>query len=90
MPGKETESDAISCGLPVVAYTGSCLEEAGGPDSLYVAPEDAIGMADAIRRCLKGADDREERILRSMEHISRFSGTDVAGQVVDVYKRVLE
>ena len=81
--------EAISCGLPVVACTGSCLEEAGGPDSLYVAPNDAIGMANAIRRSLKGAYDREERILRSMDYIRRFSGTDVAGQVVDVYKRVL-
>ena len=81
--------EAISCGLPVVACTGSCLEEAGGPDSLYVAPDDAIGMADAIHRSLKGADDREERIQRSMDYIRRFSGTDVAGQVVDVYKRVL-
>jgi glycosyltransferase involved in cell wall biosynthesis len=81
--------EAISCGLPVVACTGSCLEEAGGPDSLYVAPNDAIGMTNAIRRSLKGADDREERIQRSMDYIRRFSGTDVAGQVVDVYKRVL-
>jgi glycosyltransferase involved in cell wall biosynthesis len=81
--------EAISCGLPVVACTGSCLEEAGGPDSLYVAPDDAIGMADAIRRSLKGADDREERIQRSMEYIRRFSGNDVAGQVVEVYKKLL-
>lgn len=81
--------EAISCGLPVVACTGSCLEEAGGPDSLYVASNDAIGMANAIRRSLKGANDREERIQRSMDYIRRFSGTDVAGQVVDVYKRVL-
>ena len=81
--------EAISCGLPVVACTGSCLEEAGGSDSIYVAPNDAIGMANAIRRSLKGADDREERIQRSIDYIRRFSGTDVAGQVVDVYKRVL-
>ncbi len=81
--------EAISCGLPVVACTGSCLEEAGGPDSLYVAPDDALGMADAIRRSLKGAEGREERILRSMDYIRRFSGTDVAAQVVEVYKKVL-
>ena len=81
--------EAISCGLPVVACTGSCLEEAGGPDSLYVAPDDALGMADAIRRSLKGAEGREERIQRSMDYIRRFSGTDVAAQVVEVYKKVL-
>ena len=82
--------EAISCGLPVVACTGSCLEEAGGPDSLYVAPNDALGMADAIRRCLKGVDGREERIKRNMEYIRRFSGNDVAGQVVEVYKKLLD
>ena len=81
--------EAISCGLPVVACTGSCLEEAGGPDSLYVAPDDAIGMAEAIQRSLKDADGREERIERSMEYIRRFSGNDVAGQVVEVYKKLL-
>ena len=81
--------EAISCGLPVVACTGSCLEEAGGPDSLYVDPDDSIGMAEAIRRSLKGVDDREERILRSMEYIRRFRGNDVAGQVVEVYKKLL-
>ena len=81
--------EAISCGLPVVACTGSCLEEAGGPDSLYVAPDDALGMADAIRRSLKGAEGREERIQHSMDYIRRFSGTDVAAQVVEVYKKVL-
>ena len=81
--------EAIRCGLPVVACTGSCLEEAGGPDSLYVDPDDAEGMADAIRRCLKDADGRQERIQRSQDYIKRFDGKDVAGQVFQLYQQLL-
>lgn len=80
--------EAIAVGLPVVACTGSCLEEAGGPDSLYVGPDDAIGMAEALKRCLRGARGRQERILRSREYIRRFEGNDVAAQVADIYRRL--
>ena len=80
--------EAIQSGLPVVACTGSCLEEAGGPDSLYVSPDDAEGMADAIRRSLKGAEGREERILRSQHYVHRFEGTDVASQVLSLYEEI--
>ena len=81
--------EAISCGLPVVACTGSCLEEAGGPDCYYVQPGDVEGMADAIRHSLKDAADREQRIENSKKYIRRFSGCNVADQVVNVYQRLL-
>ena len=81
--------EAISCGLPVVACTGSCLEEAGGPDSLYVEPDDVEGMADAIRQTLVGATNRELRIENSKKYIRRFSGCNVAGQVADIYQHFL-
>lgn len=81
--------EAIRCGLPVVGCSGSCLEEAGGPDNIYVAPGDVLGMANAIRRSLADADHRDERIQRSQAYIQRFAGIDVAGQVNELYHQIL-
>ena len=81
--------EAIAMGLPVVAATGSCLEEAGGPHSLYVSPDDAEGLAAAIRQVLRGTEGREERIRQSRDYIRRFEGADVAHQVMDVYNRII-
>jgi len=81
--------EAIHSGLPVVACSGSCLEEAGGPDSLYVSPDDAEGFAHAVTLLLKGAEGREERIRRSQQYVRRFEGQDVAGQVLTIYQELL-
>ena len=81
--------EAVSCGLPVIACTGSCLEEAGGPDCRYVSPDDPEALADAIRQSLKGTPDREARIQRSQDYIRRFQGDDVASQVAAIYRSLL-
>ena len=81
--------EAIQSGVPVVACTGSCLEEAGGPDNLYVQPDDVEGMAACLRQVVKGTAGREERVARSQRYIKRFEGKDVASQVMDIYLRTL-
>lgn len=77
--------EAIHSGLPVVACTGSCLEEAGGPDNLYVGPDAVEDFSHAVRQVLLGAEGRDERVRRSREYVRRFEGQDVAGQVMDIY-----
>ncbi len=81
--------EAIQSGLPVVACTGSCLEEAGGPDSLYTDPDDVEGFAHAVAQRLKGTADREACISRSQAYVSRFEGQNVASQVQALYNQLL-
>ena len=82
--------EAIHSGLPVVACTGSCLEEAGGPDSLYVDPDDEEALAASLLKVLRGAEGRETRIEKSRRYVERFEGLNVASQVMDVYRRVAD
>ena len=80
--------EAIRLGLPVVACTGSCLEEAGGPDSLYVGPDDDEAMAHAISQMLYGAEGRERRIERSRDYVQRFENTGAAQSFAELYKEL--
>ena len=82
--------EAIQSRLPVVAATGSCLEEAGGPDCLYVHPDDAKALAEAVSRSLPGAEGREERIERSLQYIQRFENNDIAQQMLAEYSRCVK
>jgi glycosyltransferase involved in cell wall biosynthesis len=81
--------EAIQSGLPVVACKGSCLEEAGGNDSIYVDPDDVVGMAEAVASVLKGTEGRDLRVARAQKYIQRFEGNDVASQMLDVYRQLV-
>lgn len=82
--------EAIFSGLPVVACTGSCLEEAGGPHSLYVNPDDIEGMAKAISQIIDNEEEREGRVRLSMEYVQRFKGTNLASQVFEIYNDLVQ
>lgn len=81
--------EAIFSGLAVVASTGSCLEEAGGPHCLYVNPDDYEGMAKSVMQLIDDKEDRDRRIKLSLEYVQKFKGSNLAAQVFDIYKELL-
>lgn len=81
--------EAIQSGLPVIGATGSCLEEAGGPSCTYVDPDDVPSMAQAIDSLLTDPDKTALSVAQAQEWVKRFENTDVASQVLAVYRQLL-
>ena len=80
--------EALNSRLPVVAATGSCLEEAGGPHSLYVPPTNASLMAEAIKETLQPSK-RERMVEEGNKWAARFTKEQMARQTMKCYERVL-
>ncbi len=74
---------------PVVAATGSCLEEAGGPDSIYVDPNSVREMSEALNAILKGSADTKRMISEGKRYAKRFNIDDMAENIHNVYSKTL-
>lgn len=81
--------EAACCGVPTVGATGSCLEEAGGPDAIYVDPDDPEQLADAIRRVLADEELRRRMVAAGREYVARFEPEVITADLLKVYARVL-
>jgi glycosyltransferase involved in cell wall biosynthesis len=81
--------EALNSRLPVVAATGSCLEEAGGPDSLYVNPDSAEEMAQAINKAMQPAQ-REYMIDKGLAWAAQFSKEQMARQTMQCYNKLIK
>lgn len=82
--------EAISSGVPAIGCTGSCLEEAGGPNSIYVNPDDAQGMADAIMRTCTDEDLRQHMISEGKKYALNFSDEKLSHDLMKVYENLTE
>lgn len=81
--------EALNSRIPVVAATGSCLEEAGGPHSLYVHPDDDKGLAEAIAQSLL-PQNRQRMIAEGLKWAFQFSKEQVARKTMKCYDAVLD
>ncbi|WP_455628267.1 glycosyltransferase family 4 protein [Parabacteroides chinchillae] len=81
--------EALHSGIPVIAATGSCLEEAGGPDSIYVDPDDDSGMAESIAKVLSSPDLVKKMTESGKAFVKNFSDEIIASRIIELYKELL-
>lgn len=82
--------EAISSGVPAIGCTGSCLEEAGGPNSIYVNPDDEKGMANAILRTCTDESLRQHMINEGKKYALNFSDEKLSHDLMKVYENLSE
>lgn len=81
--------EALNSGIPAIGATGSCLEEAGGPHSIYVHPEDEKGLAKAIERTLTDQLLREKMIREGKKYAQLFEEEKLTQDLLNVYNKVM-
>ena len=81
--------EALCSGVPAVGCTGSCLEEAGGPDSAYVSPDNPDELADTLNDILNDGERRERMIQRGRAYAEKFRDEQLVKSLLDVYERTL-
>lgn len=81
--------EALNSAVPVIAATGSCLEEAGGPDSCYVDPDDAAGLAQKIDLLLNDDTLRQNMIKKGLLFADNFTDDKLALQMQQLYLNTL-
>jgi glycosyltransferase involved in cell wall biosynthesis len=81
--------EALNAGVPVIAATGSCLEEAGGPASLYVSPTDPKALATAVNKVLQDPNLSNNMITAGKLHAAQFKENAHAENLMRIYKNLL-
>jgi len=80
--------EALNSGTPVIAATGSCLEEAGGPGSLYVGLDNHIQLAETIHLAMTNIDLRKTMIAKGHEYALNFEDDKLAAEMINLYKNL--
>ncbi|MDE7146026.1 MAG: glycosyltransferase family 1 protein, partial [Duncaniella sp.] len=75
--------------VPVIAATGSCLEEAGGKGAVYCDPFDAAGVAEAMHSLLTSPERRGELVAEGEKHIAAFTDEVLGANIRAFYEKLL-
>jgi len=81
--------EALYSGTPVIATKGSCLEEAGGPNSKYIEVNDTAGLAKFANEIISNEALRNDMIKNGLNFIQRFNNDVISKQLMNCYLKTI-
>jgi glycosyltransferase involved in cell wall biosynthesis len=82
--------EALLCKTPVITSDRSSLPEAGGPDSLYIDPENPESLSMAIRKILTDEETVEDMVKKGFDYARQhFNPEKVTAQLMATYRKVI-
>ena len=78
--------EALHSGVPVLAASGSCLEEAGGGGALYANPLDVSDIANNLKLVWQHQPTRQRLVADGQQHVAQFAAPHVAARLMKLYE----
>jgi len=81
--------EALFSETVVITSNTSCLPEAGGPDSVYVNPENVDDIRAKINFLWDNESERKRRAEKGLEFVQKFNDEMIAIELMKVYKSLV-
>jgi len=81
--------EALYSKVPVITSRGSCFSEAGGPNGIYINPNEPNEIMEAIDQLLKDGNHCREMIQKGSEFVNKFNELAFAEDTMSVYQQLI-
>ncbi|OBX24511.1 glycosyltransferase involved in cell wall biosynthesis [Gelidibacter algens] len=78
--------EALFSKTPVITSKESCFSEAGGPDSIYIDPNDPRDIEAAIQIVLEDEELRDKMNSKGLDYAQQFNDNVIAKHIYETYK----
>ncbi|HEX7870173.1 MAG TPA: glycosyltransferase family 1 protein [Chryseobacterium sp.] len=82
--------EALFSKTVAVTSNTSCLPEAGGPDSVYIDPNNYLDIQSKIKFLWDNESERKRRADKGFEFVQKFNDEPIANQLMNLYKKILQ
>lgn len=81
--------EALFSKTVAVTSNTSCLPEAGGPDSVYINPDNYLDIQSKIKFLWDNESERKRRADKGFEFVQKFNDEHIANALMTFYQKIL-